>query len=101
MTGPRPGIGAHREKGHARHAHDEDERNVDISHLTADYIDLGDIVTEQIQLMIPFQPLCKPDCKGICTHCGADLNKGRCACKQIVDTKPFAALKDLKPKAGS
>ena len=90
--------GFHRESGKARHAHDTDERNLDISHLTVDYVDLADIVAEQLQLMVPFQPLCREDCKGICTNCGADLNKGRCACKKITDTKPFAALKDLKAK---
>jgi uncharacterized protein len=23
-------------------------------------------------------PLCRPDCRGLCTRCGADLNEGPC-----------------------
>jgi uncharacterized protein len=29
-------------------------------------------------------PLCRPDCKGICATCGAELNAGPCACEPAV-----------------
>lgn len=91
-------------QGHARHAHDfESESNLeggidlDITYLSQDYIDLAEILTEQLRLQVPFQPLCKETCKGVCMNCGADLNTGRCACAKIVKPTPFAALKDFKP----
>ncbi len=90
-------------QGHARHAHDEtadddSSKELDITYLSEDFINLQDILTEQLQLQIPFQPLCKLECKGICTHCGADLNRGRCACAKLsaAPTNAFSVLEGLK-----
>ena len=47
----------------------------------------------------PFVVLCKKDCKGLCSTCGADLNEGPCACdtSEADDfDNPFAVLKNLK-----
>ncbi|RPJ58848.1 MAG: DUF177 domain-containing protein [Dehalococcoidia bacterium] len=43
-------------------------------------IDLEKILSEQINLSLPFNPLCRETCKGLCSNCGADLNKGDCHC---------------------
>jgi uncharacterized protein len=90
-------------KGFARHAHDSaaddlisEGKDLDITYLSNDYVDLSEVLTEQLQLQVPFQPLCKADCKGMCSHCGADLNTGRCACAKITNAHPFSVLKDLK-----
>ena len=98
-----PGKPMGQNQGHARHAHDyeadaaiESGQDLDITYLSNDYIDLKDVLTEQLQLQIPFQPLCKESCKGICANCGADLNVGRCACAKLTTTQPFSVLKDLK-----
>lgn len=85
--------------GKARHAHAEPSasswtesgEDLDITYLSHDFIDLSDVLTEQLQLQMPFQPLCKEDCKGICAHCGADLNRGRCACAQVNKNLPGKA----------
>lgn len=45
-------------------------------------IDIREIVLDQVNLLIPFKPLCKEDCKGICTGCGANMNNGKCLCKK-------------------
>lgn len=45
-----------------------------------DQIDVEKILVEQVNLFIPFQPVCKPECKGICPSCGANLNRGACPC---------------------
>ena len=93
-------------KGFARHAHDEsmdDEEssmsNTEITYIAEDYIDLADVVTEQLQIQIPFQPLCRETCKGVCQTCGADLNVGRCACSKIVKQNAFSALRDFKARS--
>lgn len=41
-------------------------------------IDLADNLREEIVLSYPLKPLCRPDCRGLCTTCGKNLNKGRC-----------------------
>lgn len=67
----------------------------------------GDIVYPEEQLReclmieLPMLPLCKPDCKGLCVHCGADLNEGSCACReeQGEELEPWkAALKQIRLK---
>lgn len=45
-------------------------------------IDLDHILLESIYLEIDDE-LCQPDCKGICTQCGANLNLGNCHCQNI------------------
>ena len=94
-------------QGFARHAHDtsmdqadghliSSGKDLDITYLSHEYIDLGEVLTEQLQFQVPFQPLCKEDCKGVCPHCGTDLNSGRCACAKINKTSPFSVLNPLK-----
>ncbi|MCE9601401.1 MAG: DUF177 domain-containing protein [Gemmatimonadetes bacterium] len=43
-------------------------------------LDLRPALREQWLLEAPALPLCRPDCKGFCPTCGADLNAGPCAC---------------------
>jgi uncharacterized protein len=59
-------------------------------------IDLSAILREQILLDIPYKPLCRPSCKGLCPTCGEDFNRGSCSCKEGVFDERFAALKRLK-----
>ena len=41
-------------------------------------IDLELIVREYLLIEVPINPVCRPDCKGLCTICGADLNETTC-----------------------
>ncbi len=43
-------------------------------------LDLRPAVREQWLLEAAVLPLCRPDCKGLCPTCGADLNAGPCDC---------------------
>jgi uncharacterized protein len=54
-----------------------------------DQIDLEKILIEQVNLFIPFKPICKADCKGICPSCGASLNRGACSCDQAKNEIKF------------
>lgn len=90
--------------GHARHAHDFENdgavnQDLDITYLSEDAVDLSNVLAEQLQLLVPFQPLCQENCKGICPTCGADQNRGRCACAKIQPSNPFSALKNLRTRA--
>lgn len=49
---------------------------------SADEVDLLPYVIGLIASEFEIKPLCKPDCKGLCHHCGHDLNEGPCACPQ-------------------
>ncbi len=59
--------------------------------------DLEDIVRTVFVLNFDPKLLCKPDCKGLCCRCGADLNNGPCGCQKEPDPR-FAALKQLLEK---
>lgn len=39
-----------------------------------DLIDLEPVLRDAVVLDLPFMPLCRPDCAGLCPTCGADLN---------------------------
>ncbi len=41
-------------------------------------IDLGPIVREYLLIEMPINPVCRPDCKGLCPVCGEDLNQRTC-----------------------
>lgn len=58
-------------------------------------IDFTDAIQEQAILALPFNPLCKADCRGLCPRCGNDLNLGPCLCNDAEPEGPFAVLKDL------
>jgi uncharacterized protein len=58
-------------------------------------IDLEPLLREYALLEVPIQPICKPDCKGLCPTCGENLNHVDCGHRPGGDESPFAALKDL------
>lgn len=45
-------------------------------------IKLDDVVTAYIITHFPSKVLCREDCKGLCPHCGANLNEGDCNCNK-------------------
>lgn len=64
-------------------------------------IDLQPVLREQLILALPYAPLCREDCKGLCARCGKDLNEGPCSCPTEApepEVKPdrWAALRDIK-----
>lgn len=69
----------------------EDER---VFQLEGNSADLDDIITTTLVLNMDSKLLCKPDCKGLCCRCGANLNDGPCNCEPEMDPR-FAALKQL------
>lgn len=66
-------------------ANEEDEG--DIVLLEGDELDLGDVARTAFILAMDTKHLCSDDCKGLCAHCGANLNNGPCGCKPEVDPR--------------
>ncbi|HEX3158159.1 MAG TPA: DUF177 domain-containing protein [Gemmatimonadaceae bacterium] len=48
-------------------------------------LDLRPAVREQWLLGAPAFVECRPDCKGLCPTCGADLNAGPCSCEPATE----------------
>ena len=49
-----------------------------------DSVTLDSDVRDELLLDHPIRILCKPDCKGLCLSCGADLNEGSCGCQKDI-----------------
>ena len=62
-------------------------------------LDLGQPIREAISLAEPISMLCRPDCRGLCLVCGADLNTviDHHHDEEPVDPR-LAALADLRDK---
>lgn len=44
------------------------------------HVDVRPAVREELALAVSAYPLCREDCAGLCSRCGADLNTGPCGC---------------------
>jgi uncharacterized protein len=58
-------------------------------------IDLEPLMRDYALLEIPINPLCRPDCKGLCPVCGQDLNLADCGHRPGAGSSTFASLRDL------
>jgi uncharacterized protein len=57
--------------------------------------DLFPRVREELILDMPIKLLCREDCKGLCSKCGADLNKGACECPGEHVDRRWGPLRNL------
>jgi uncharacterized protein len=68
----------------------------EIGYYQGDGLDLEDVLREQVLLTLPARVLCQPDCKGLCPHCGQNLNTTSCTCENVVVDPRWNALADLR-----
>ena len=52
---------------------DDSDEDDETSRLEDDLLDLEPLLRDAVVLALPFQPLCQPDCPGLCPECGARL----------------------------
>ncbi|HOA14152.1 MAG TPA: DUF177 domain-containing protein [Myxococcota bacterium] len=70
--------------------------DLDCTFFDDEQVDILSLACDEIGLALPLNPLCRPDCRGLCPMCGADRNLDPCGCV-IDDVDPrWTALKDLK-----
>jgi len=72
------------------------EEEIDIEPLKKGVLDLREMIAEQIHLSLPVKPICKENCRGLCSRCGVDLNKETCSCSGGETDPRWEALKQLK-----
>jgi len=58
-------------------------------------LDLVPMVRELLLLELDGERLCRFDCAGLCSHCGADRNEASCECETDVTDDRWAVLDDL------
>ena len=89
LLAPGPGAGAAEEE-------ELTASDLDLDYYNGEVVDLESLLREQIILLIPIKPLCEETCKGLCPHCGANLNNEVCQCRPQTADSPFAGLAKLK-----
>lgn len=77
-------------------ADDESAETDDTYGYEGEELDMQPLLRERLLLAIPYAPLCKPDCLGLCSQCGASLNDSECGCDRKVLDPRLAALKNIK-----
>lgn len=55
--------------------------------LEGDGIDVSSVLETSFILQTDMRFLCRPDCRGLCPHCGKNLNDGSCGCVEEVDPR--------------
>jgi len=78
-----------------------EERELSREDLESDFyegeeINLTPFVQDQVLLTLPQKALCREDCRGLCPHCGKNLNREDCQCPTAVMDSRFQALKNFK-----
>lgn len=53
---------------------DKEPDDEEASRLEDDLLDLEPLLRDTVVLDLPYTPLCRPDCAGLCPDCGANLN---------------------------
>ena len=76
----------------------EDESE-DVYPLSRDgaFADLEALLRDTLVEALPLQPLCREDCRGLCSQCGIDLNEQPDHHHDVTDIR-FAALEGLKAR---
>jgi len=67
----------------------------DVNYVEDESVDLDPLLREAIVLSLPFSPLCRPDCAGLCPVCGADLNENPAHAHEAETDARWAKLSDL------
>ena len=58
-------------------------------------LDLSEAFFDNLFLEIPMTTVCSESCKGLCPVCGANLNRGQCACQTTKIDARLSALESL------
>ncbi len=73
----------------------DSEEDDETSRLEDDLLDLEPLLREAVVLALPFQPLCQPDCPGLCPECGARLADDPDHAHEVAVDPRWAVLAEL------
>lgn len=72
-----------------------EEEDISPDLIVNNMLDVDELIRQSLLLVLPIQPLCRPDCGGICPTCGQNLNMRKCVCPPAEPESPFSALAEL------
>jgi uncharacterized protein len=74
------------------------DAEAEIGYYQGEGILLEDVLREQVLLALPLKITCRDDCKGLCPHCGKNLNQEQCSCAVPAEDPRWAALKEIRTR---
>jgi uncharacterized protein len=74
------------------------ESDIDTAFIVGSELHVDEVMREQVVLSVPMKPLCSPECKGLCSNCGANLNQESCGCSTRVSHPAFESLIEFKKR---
>jgi uncharacterized protein len=72
-----------------------DEGEAEIAFYAGGGIELEQVISEQILLLLPMQLVCQESCKGMCPICGGNRRETGCNCKNATTDDRWSALRDV------
>lgn len=82
----------------------EEERREELdecSYISGTELDAEQLLCNELLINWPIRVLCKEDCKGICSRCGANLNIQDCGCDTTELDPRMAVISDIFSKFNS
>jgi len=73
-----------------------EQGDLDVVYYDEPVLPIDEIVHEQVLIAQPMKPLCRPDCRGLCSICGKDCNSTDCSCEADRVDARLEVLKHLK-----
>jgi uncharacterized protein len=70
--------------------------DVDADFYEEEFIQVDEILREQILLALPMVPRCADTCRGLCPVCGVDLNQESCGCSLGEEDPRWSSLASMK-----
>lgn len=64
-------------------------------YISGNYLDVDQLVRNELLLNLPMKVLCRDDCKGICNRCGANLNNESCECDRSTPDPRMSVIQDI------
>lgn len=60
----------------------DDESDIIVIDSDINEIDISENIHDALLLELPVKSICHEGCKGLCIHCGKNLNEGECRCSE-------------------
>jgi uncharacterized protein len=74
-----------------------EESEKDLIYIDGPEIELAEIILQELLLEVPMKPLCREDCPGLCSKCGALKGSAECKCPEEAPAdERWAAIARLK-----
>ena len=78
-----------------RFTNDKELQNEETMFVDSDTLNITEIIENSIISTLPIKRLCKEDCKGLCSQCGANKNVENCSCLDYDVDIRLAKLREL------